>query len=130
MVAKDNGWVCPGTDCKATHKSEVEVIEVTAQPAKTKIAQKTEPKPFVNPTVDMEDKQPTKKSDDLMLGDFAAIDNMPMHDLFDVSLSDLRSYAAKSLHIVGASKIAGGKSALIDTIMQHRKPATGNKKKK
>lgn len=36
------------------------------------------------------------------------------------SLNDLRKYAANVLNITGASKIRGGKPALVDRIRQHR----------
>jgi hypothetical protein len=41
--------------------------------------------------------------------------------LLDESIGDLRTYAAKVLHIVGASKIPGGKLSLIAQIMKVRK---------
>lgn len=48
------------------------------------------------------------------------IADMDIQELFKVSLSDLRSYAAHELKIIGASKIPGGKSALIMKIVELR----------
>ena len=48
-------------------------------------------------------------------------DKLPLSELELQSLGDLRKYAAGRLKIVGASKIAGGKEALIDAIFRVRK---------
>lgn len=47
-------------------------------------------------------------------------DKMDMGDLMDESLEDLRKYASKTLKIVGASKIPGGKVSLVFKIMDVR----------
>lgn len=52
---------------------------------------------------------------------FAKFDAMNTKELLDVSLADLRQYAAKGLKIVGASKIPGGKVALVSTIVKTRR---------
>jgi hypothetical protein len=49
-----------------------------------------------------------------------AMDNMGTVDLLAFSIADLRTYAGKHLSIVGASKIPGGKTALIKRIMKAR----------
>jgi hypothetical protein len=46
-------------------------------------------------------------------------DSMGMEDLMQQSLSDLRQYATYGLQIVGASKITGGKTALVLKIMEN-----------
>ena len=51
---------------------------------------------------------------------WAKFDKMDMAALMNQSLDDLRQYAGKGLDIVGASKIAGGKTALVAKILQVR----------
>jgi hypothetical protein len=46
--------------------------------------------------------------------------NMDLADLMKCSLDELRQYAGKGLEIVGASKIPGGKTALVARIMEVR----------
>ena len=46
--------------------------------------------------------------------------DLPLTMLKEQSISDLRKYAANVLHIVGASKIKGGKSVLLERIQQGR----------
>jgi hypothetical protein len=59
---------------------------------------------------------PLKKSD---IGDLSHdFDHMTYAELYQVSLDDLRKYARRHLNIVGASRLHGGKSALIDLIMK------------
>lgn len=52
---------------------------------------------------------------------FVKMDAMGTKELLALSLDDLRQYAGKGLNIVGASKIAGGKVALIGRIGSVRK---------
>jgi hypothetical protein len=52
---------------------------------------------------------------------FAKFDKMPFDELMKQSLDDLRQYAGKGLEIVGASKIPGGKTALVHRILEVRK---------
>ncbi len=52
---------------------------------------------------------------------FAKFDKLDTEGLLKLSLDDLRAYAGKGLSIVGASKIPGGKVALIAKIMEARK---------
>lgn len=54
-------------------------------------------------------------------GQFKAIHELKPKELYDVPLSDLRKYASLVLHIVGASKIPGGKTALILEITKARR---------
>lgn len=51
---------------------------------------------------------------------FAKYDKMDMSALLNVSLEELRKYANKGLEIVGASKIPGGKVALVTRILSVR----------
>jgi hypothetical protein len=46
---------------------------------------------------------------------------LSMKDLMEQSISDLRQYAGKVLNITGASKIPGGKTSLVATIIKVRK---------
>lgn len=50
-----------------------------------------------------------------------AMDGMGTSELLDFPIAKLRTYAGKHLFIVGASKIPGGKTALIKQIMKTRK---------
>lgn len=52
---------------------------------------------------------------------FAKFDKMQSSDLMHLSIEELRRYAGKKLQIVGASKIPGGKVALVSAIMKTRK---------
>jgi hypothetical protein len=61
---------------------------------------------------DTKDKPARKKS---------KYDSMGMKELLDVSIEDLRKYAGGVLKIVGASKIPGGKLALVTRIQEVRK---------
>lgn len=49
------------------------------------------------------------------------LDNAGFEELMNTPLDDLRQYATKNLKIVGASKILGGKSALVDKILRTRR---------
>ena len=53
-------------------------------------------------------------------GGFAKFDKKTLSELMECTLDDLRQYAGKGLNIVGASKIAGGKTALVRSIMKVR----------
>ena len=61
---------------------------------------------------------------------YAQLDAMDEDDLMGVSLEVLRPYAANHLHLVGASKIPGGKPMLINQISEIRgKVAKGKSRK-
>jgi len=62
---------------------------------------------------DEEEKRKAKKG-------FSKFDKMGFEDLAKQSIEALRKYAGKGLQIVGASKIPGGKPALIATILKVR----------
>jgi hypothetical protein len=51
---------------------------------------------------------------------FKKIHVMDMAQLFEQSIADLRTYATHGLKLVGASKIPGGKTALIQSILANR----------
>ena len=53
--------------------------------------------------------------------DKADLDAMTARELMDLTLDVLRQYAGKGLKIVGASKIPGGKAALVGKIIRVRK---------
>ncbi len=52
---------------------------------------------------------------------YAKLDKMDMEKLMEQSIEDLRKYAGKGLEITGASKIPGGKVALVSKILEVRK---------
>ena len=52
--------------------------------------------------------------------DFKALDKMGVVQLLDQPIGPLRTYASRGLNIVGASKIPGGKTALIQAIVKAR----------
>lgn len=54
-------------------------------------------------------------------GGFSKYDKMTSAELMECSLDELRQYAGKGLLIVGASKIHGGKVALVNSIQKVRK---------
>jgi hypothetical protein len=49
------------------------------------------------------------------------LDKMDFGMLMELSLDELRQYAGKNLSIVGASKIPGGKTALVGRILEVRR---------
>lgn len=51
---------------------------------------------------------------------FAKLDKLDMEGLMEQSIDDLRQYAGKGLLITGASKITGGKAALVSRILAVR----------
>lgn len=53
--------------------------------------------------------------------EFKRVHEMDSRALLDVGIMDLRDYAGKVLHIVGASKIPGGKVPLVNLILKTRK---------
>ena len=65
------------------------------------------------PKAPSDEKKPTKG--------FTKFDKLDYAGLMGQSLDDLRQYAGKGLKIVGASKIAGGKTSLIAKILEVRK---------
>lgn len=52
---------------------------------------------------------------------FEKFEKMTIAELLDCTIDDLRQYAGKGLFITGASKIAGGKTALVRAIEKVRK---------
>ena len=71
----------------------------------------------VEPKKEKKTKEPKKDDSGYEVGTYR---NLNMAGLLECSLSELRWYAAKELKIVGASKIPGGKVALVDRIMKVR----------
>jgi hypothetical protein len=59
-------------------------------------------------------------ADTKLVRGFAKFSRMGMRELMDQSIEELRKYAANGLKIVGASKIPGGKTALVGRIMKVR----------
>lgn len=64
--------------------------------------------------------QPTKKWKSARPKGFLKLDGFGPAQLMEVSMDGLRSYASKGLQIVGASRIKGGKEALVDAICRVR----------
>jgi hypothetical protein len=61
-----------------------------------------------------------KKEGKKLAASFDRLKKMTMADLMSESLDTLRDYAGKGLKIVGASKIPGGKTALVSVILKTR----------
>jgi hypothetical protein len=61
-----------------------------------------------------------KKAGKQLVKNFAKLRNASMPDLMNESLDVLRAYAGHGLKIVGASKIPGGKPALVAVILKSR----------
>jgi len=61
-----------------------------------------------------------KKAGKVMAQSFDKLKKMDMVGLLNESLDSLRAYAGKGLQIVGASKIPGGKTALVSVILKTR----------
>lgn len=69
--------------------------------------------PDVNDELEKKETKPSSKA--------TPFDKMDMHELMSQSIDALRKYAGKTVKIVGASKIPGGKTALVKKIMAVRK---------
>lgn len=65
-------------------------------------------------------KPPTAKKPTKSFSKLNVLNKMSMGELLKLSINDLRQYATKGLDIVGASKIPGGKSALVTRILKVR----------
>lgn len=61
-----------------------------------------------------------KKAGKKLAASFDRLKKMTMADLMNESLDTLRDYAGKGLKIVGASKVPGGKTALVSVILKVR----------
>jgi hypothetical protein len=61
-----------------------------------------------------------KKAGKKLAASFDRLKKMTMADLMNESLDTLRDYAGKGLKIVGASKVPGGKTALVAVILKVR----------
>lgn len=61
-----------------------------------------------------------KKAGKKLAQNFDRLKKMTMADLMNESLDTLRDYAGKGLKIVGASKVPGGKTALVSLILKTR----------
>ena len=62
-----------------------------------------------------------KKEAKKLLAGFEKLNKMDSVALFEQSIDTLRAHAGKGLKVIGASKIPGGKTALIATILEARK---------
>lgn len=68
---------------------------------------------IVDESAKKEKKRPSKKG-------FSKLDKLDMEGLLEQSIDVLRKYAGKGLEIIGASKIPGGKVALVSKILEVR----------
>lgn len=105
-VAGDDGFcaICTGGTTIAETQPE-KANKKKEEPARTSPSNKEAEKPA---------KKAAKKG-------FNKYNKMDTQALMSQSIEDLRQYAGKGLDIVGASKIPGGKTALVERIMQVRK---------
>lgn len=106
VIGNHNGQFMDSTVHEDTHDakdSDLEKVEVKTTPE-----EKTEKSNVVRA------KAPKKK-------EYAKFDKMGLEGLMGCSLDELRQYAGKGLEITGASKIPGGKAALVAKILEARK---------
>lgn len=96
-----------GVEDEVEEDEESEDVTEEEKPVVTPKA--TLPKKVVPPS----DVRPVRKG-------FAKYSKLDMGGLLDLSLDELRKYATYGLSIVGASKIPGGKVALVDRIIKSR----------
>lgn len=101
----------PETEEAPVEEDAEEEIEDTVEPEKLELlrAVKTDVEEEASPPV----KKKPKKG-------FSKFDKMGMSELIKQPLDSLRKYATYGLEIVGASKIPGGKTALITRILEVR----------
>lgn len=98
-------------------EDEDEKVAVVKKPKKAKKNKKAKSKSRVKNT----DGSTTTKKVAKEFEGAAKFNKMDMKKLMEESLDDLRQYATYGLHIVGASKIPGGKTALVMQILKTRK---------
>lgn len=67
-----------------------------------------------------QERKALKKAGKQLAKSFDRLKSMTMADLMGESLDTLRDYAGKGLKIVGASKVPGGKTALVSVILKTR----------
>jgi hypothetical protein len=80
-----------------------------------------EPQPTARSTPPRKVKKEVKVKKTAVSGAYKKYDKMTSAELLTCSIDELRQYAGKGLEIVGASKIAGGKVALVSAIEKVRK---------
>lgn len=80
-----------------------------------------EPRPAARSTPPRKVKKEVKVKKTAVSGAYKKYDKMTSAELLSCSIDELRQYAGKGLEIVGASKISGGKVALVSAIEKVRK---------
>lgn len=119
VVGNHNGQLLPDTSFESDSYDPNEddfTAEEEANDAAAEEAIEASAKVFYDATKKKseEQKRTSKKG-------FAKFDKMEMEDLMKCSIDELRQYAGKGLEIIGASKIPGGKLALVSRIIEVRK---------
>jgi hypothetical protein len=106
-----------GQDCNY-HLVECSMFdESTPEPEQKK---ETKPAKKVKGKDKKKEHKAKKKAGKKLAQSFDRLKNATMADLLNESLDTLRDYAGKGLKIVGASKVPGGKTALISVILKTR----------
>lgn len=110
----------PAEPTPTLEESKQAIVDLVAAKADGQPTPAVEPKNyFLNeahglPPVKKSEKRASKKG-------FTKFDKMDLKGLMNESIEDLRKYAGKGLQITGASKIPGGKTALVARIVEVRK---------
>jgi hypothetical protein len=113
VVVGNYGSQLPDTVFAEDEEETKKVASIPDEKPKEKTDRKLETKKVGEAT----NKIPRKKSKD---PEFRYLDKKNLKELMEESLDTLRQYAFKGLQIVGASKIPGGKSALVSAILETR----------
>lgn len=103
MIQEDDEGYDPETDPLIDSEAENEDVVNLAE-AREKVIKKARHE---------EEKRKSKRG-------FTKLDKMDMKELMNQSIDELRRYAGKGLQIIGASKILGGKTALVAKILEVR----------
>jgi hypothetical protein len=117
VVGNHNGEYLPSTTfAESTIATKLDKAVEQEQKAKT-------------PKEKKQARKALKKAGKQIAKEWAALSKMDVTALLGQSLDTLRAYAGKGLKIVGASKIPGGKTALVSTIIDTRDREKAAKKK-
>lgn len=103
---------------------DVPEVEGTVVEEKATVTRKNEKDEHVKQQITakhVHKKVPENESEKVAAKEYEKYDKMNARQLLDVNLMDLRKYATYGLKIVGASKIAGGKTPLVEKIVKVRK---------
>lgn len=121
VIGNHNGSHLPSTvykpDVNDRTPDEPEYDDPDYDPESDPLVESEEQMKEIVDKADKEKKEPKRASKK----GFSKLDKLDMEGLLEQPIDVLRKYAGKGLEIIGASKIPGGKVALVSRIMEVRK---------